>query len=113
MGKTENRIYMKSIHSGEKNKKETTHTQLPLLLLLSYQDAQLLAQCKGIYVLYSSGNILVCSWTLGSPSVQVGKLSQQFVFQSILKVEPGCSFPYTPAISVFLLCLCVACAASQ
>lgn len=57
-----------------------------------------LAQCKDVYVLYSSGKISLCSWTLSSPSVQVSKLSQQFVFQSSLKVEPGYSFPDALAV---------------
>ena len=75
-----------------------------------------LAQCKDIYVLYSSGKNSVCSWTLSSALLQVSKLSQQFVFQSSLKVEPGYSFPNTRCL-IFLhfsfLCLCTACSASQ
>lgn len=73
-----------------------------------------LAQCKSMYVLYSSGKISVCSWTLSSASVQVSKLSQQFVFQSSLKVEPGyqhsCCLNFLHFSS---LCLCTACSASQ
>lgn len=53
------------------------------------------AQCKDIYVLYSSGKVSVCSWTFSSALVEVNELSQQFVFQSRLKVEPGYSFPNT------------------